>query len=225
MLLRSHGIHSTYLLLENVYFISEGEKQRKLIGNIWTKRIMAESPESSLLYVVASHQSDILKHFKFRWGSAYALESVLQSSVCLPCLIKLLQSGFLQIKKKKINTHMHFKATCVAVVLNLQLSHMFSVWQNGWHLTQRASDLLCVLRLTGWREWSIWNWVQLLSPSLPHINLWMSSQLFFHHVREGESKGSVSGCHTREGEVWPVCLSRVARVWITINVESCQFKI
>lgn len=33
MLLRSHGIYSTYSLLENVYFISEGEMQRKLIGN------------------------------------------------------------------------------------------------------------------------------------------------------------------------------------------------
>lgn len=55
MLLRSHGIHSTYLLLENVYFISEGEKQRKLIGNTWRKRSMAESPGSSLLCIVASH--------------------------------------------------------------------------------------------------------------------------------------------------------------------------
>lgn len=33
ILLSSHGIHSSYSLLENIYFISEEEMQRKFIGN------------------------------------------------------------------------------------------------------------------------------------------------------------------------------------------------
>lgn len=52
---------------------------------------------------------------------------------------------------KNFSSCMTPKAISVAVVLNLQFSHMFSVWlereklQNGWHLAPRASDLLCVL--------------------------------------------------------------------------------
>lgn len=52
---------------------------------------------------------------------------------------------------KNFHTCVTFKTLCVSVVLNLQFSHMFSVCleseelQNGWHLAQKASDLLCVL--------------------------------------------------------------------------------
>lgn len=130
---------------------------------------------------------------------------------------------------KNFSSCMTSKAICVAAVLNLQFSHMFSVWlegkklQSGCHLAQRASDLLCVLSAN--RNWGDEVFGSVFSCCSLHClitNLWMSSQPLFHPFGEGKSGGSVSGSCTREGGVWPTCLWRFAKAWLCgkMSVQS-----
>lgn len=110
---------------------------------------------------------------------------------------------------------MTFKAICVAVLLNLQLSHMFSVWlereelQNGWHLAQRASDLLCVLcaNRNGGNE--VFGSVFSYCPfHCLFTNLWMSSQSPFHHFG-------------KKGRVEEVCQA-AAQKKVKCDLPACQ---
>lgn len=218
ILLTSHGIHSTYLLLENIYFISEGEVRRKFIDNKWMRNSMAEFWKQPF---VNSCQSSVwhaevlqvwVRWCKCSWGCPRVF--IVFTLPDLPATVWLFTHLL-----KNFSSCMTSKAICVAVVLNLQFSHMFSVWlerkklQNDWHLAQGASDLLCVLSAN--RNWGNEVFGSVFSCCSLHClitNLWMSSQPLFHHFGEGESGRTVSGCSTREGGVWPICLSRFAKV-------------